>query len=138
MMGLQSRPKLVLGILMLQCLLVSWGSGNSPLSATNVWADEVQEMVERAPAILQAAYEGNWKRVIAIAQKKPRTLRDVDDMGTTVLHEAARIASDAVVLELLKLGADKNAKDYTGQQTRPYDYAQRNKKLSTKVRNMLR
>ena len=123
---------------MLQCLIVLYGTGNCPISVTNAWADEAQEMAERAPAILQAAYEGNWKKVIAIAQKNPRTLKNVDDMGTTVLHEAARLASDSVVVELLKLGADKNAKDYTSQQTRPYDYAQRNKKLSAKVRNMLR
>lgn len=130
--------KFVFLMLVLQCLLVPCGTGNSPLSATSAWADEAQEMVDSAPPILQAAYEGNWKKVIAIAKKNPRALRDVDDMGTTVLHEAARLASDAVVMELLKLGADKNAKDYTSQQTRPYDYAQRNKKLSTKVRNMLR
>ena len=123
---------------MLQCLIVLYGTGNCPISVMNAWADEAQEMAERAPAILQAAYEGNWKKVIAIAQKNPRTLKNVDDMGTTVLHEAARLASDSVVVELLKLGADKNAKDYTSQQTRPYDYAQRNKKLSAKVRNMLR
>ena len=125
-------------VLVLQCLLVLCGTGNSPVSVTSAWADEAQEMVDSAPPILQAAYEGNWKKVIAIAKKDPRTLKDTDDMGTTVLHEAARLASDAVVVDLLKLGADKNAKDFTGQPTRPYDYAQRNKKLSAKVRNMLR
>jgi len=125
-------------VLVLQCLLVPCGIGDSPVSATSAWADEAQEMVDSAPPILQAAYEGNWKKVIAIAKKDPRTLKDTDDMGTTALHVAARWASDSVVMELLKLGADKNAKDYTSQQTRPYDYAQRNKKLSAKVRNMLR
>lgn len=122
----------------LQCLLIPCGIENSPLSVSNAWADESQEMAESAPVILQVARDGNWKKVIAIAKKNPRTLKDTDDMGTTVLHEAARFASDSVVIDLLKLGADKNAKDYTSQQTRPYDYAQRNKKLSAKVRNMLR
>lgn len=59
-------------------------------------------------------------------------------MGNTALHEAAAHGSDAVVIELLKLGADKNAQDFTGQKTRPYYFAQKNKKLSQKVRNMLR
>lgn len=133
-----SELKFLFLVFVLQCLLVPCGTGNSPLSATSAWADEAQEMVDSAPPILQAAYEGNWKKVIAIAKKDPRTLKDTDDMGTTALHVAARWASDSVVMELLKRGADKNAKDFTGQQTRPYDYAQRNKKLSTKVRNMLR
>lgn len=133
-----SGLKFVFLVFVLQCLLLPCGIGNSRISATSAWADEAQEMVDSAPPILQAAYEGNWKKVIAIAKKDPRTLKDTDDMGTTVLHEAARLASDSVVMELLKLGADKNAKDYTSQQTRPYDYAQRNKKLSAKVRNMLR
>lgn len=135
---LLSGLKFVFLAFVLQCLFIPCGTGNSPLSATSAWADEAQEMVDSAPPILQAAYEGNWKKVIAIAKKDPRTLKDTDDMGTTVLHKAARLASDAVVVDLLKLGADKNAKDYTSQQTRPYDYAQRNKKLSAKVRNMLR
>ena len=133
-----SGLKFVFLVFVLQCLLLPCGIGNSRISATSAWADEAQEMVDSAPPILQAAYEGNWKKVIAIAKKDPRTLKDTDDMGTTVLHEAARLASDSVVMELLKLGADKNTKDYTSQQTRPYDYAQRNKKLSAKVRNMLR
>lgn len=130
--------KVLFLVFVLQCLLVPCGTGNSPVSVTSAWADEAQEMVDSAPPILQAAYEGNWKKVIAIAKKDPRTLKDTDDMGTTVLHVAVRWASDSVVMELLKLGADKNAKDFTSQQTRPYDYAQRNKKLSAKVRNMLR
>ena len=133
-----SGLKFIFLTFVLQCLLIPCGIENGSLSVSNAWADEAQEMVDSAPPILQAAYEGNWKKVIAIAQKNPRTLRDADDMGTTALHEAARSASDPVVMDLLKLGADKNAKDYTSQQTRPYDYAQRNKKLSTKVRNMLR
>lgn len=130
--------KVLFLVFVLQCLLVPCGTGDSQVSVTSAWADEAQEIVDSAPPILQAAYEGNWKKVIAIAQKDPRTLKDTDDMGTTVLHEAARLASDAVVVDLLNLGADKNAKDFTSQQTRPYDYAQRNKKLSAKVRNMLR
>ena len=138
MLKILSGLKALFLVLVLQCLLVPCGIGDSPVSATSAWADEAQEMVDSAPPILQAAYEGNWKKVIAIAKKDPRTLKDTDDMGTTALHVAARWASDSVVMELLKLGADKNAKDFTSQQTRPYDYAQRNKKLSAKVRNMLR
>lgn len=111
---------------------------NHQMFIPNVLADESQEMVERAPLILQAAYEGNWQKVINIAKKNRNSLKDVDDMGNTVLHQAAAHAQDAIVIELLKLGADKNAKNNTSQQTRPYDYAQRNKKLSTNVRNMLR
>lgn len=138
MLKILSGLKALFLVLVLQCLLVPCGIGDSPVSATSAWADEAQEMVDSAPPILQAAYEGNWKKVIAIAKKDPRTLKDTDDMGTTALHVAARWASDSVVMELLKLGADKNAKDFTSQQTRPYDYARRNKKLSAKVRNMLR
>ena len=138
MLKILSGLKALFLVLVLQCLLVPCGIGDSPVSATSAWADEAQEMVDSAPPILQAAYEGNWKKVIAIAKKDPRTLKDTDDKGTTALHVAARWASDSVVMELLKLGADKNAKDFTSQQTRPYDYARRNKKLSAKVRNMLR
>lgn len=133
-----SGLKFVFLAFVLQCLLAPCGIGDSPVSATSAWADEAQEMVDSAPPILQAAYENDWKKVIAIAKKDPRSLKDTDDMGTTALHVAARWASDSVVMELLKLGADKNAKDYTSQQTRPYYYAQQNKKLSAKVRNMLR
>lgn len=133
-----SGLKVLFLVFVLQCLLVPCETGNSPVSVTSAWADEAQEMVDSAPPILQAAYEGNWKKVIAIAKKDPRTLKDTDDMGTTALHVAARWASDSAVMELLNLGADKNAKDYTSQQTRPYYYAQQNKKLSAKVRNMLR
>jgi hypothetical protein len=138
MLKILSGLKALFLVLVLQCLLVPCGIGDSPVSATSAWADEAQEMVDSAPPILQAAYEGNWKKVIAIAKKDPRTLKDTDDMGTTAFIVAARWASDSVVMELLKLGADKNAKDFTSQQTRPYDYARRNKKLSAKVRNMLR
>ena len=135
---LLSGLKFVFLAFVLQCLFIPCGIENGPISVSKAWADEAQEMVDSAPPILQAAYDGNWKKVIAIAKKNPRTLRDADDRGTTALHEAARSASDPVVMDLLKLGADKNAKNYTSQQTRPYDYAQRNKKLSAKVRNMLR
>lgn len=138
MLKILSGLKALFLVLVLQCLLVPCGIGDSSVSATSAWADEAQEMVDSAPPILQAAYESDWKKVIAIAKKDPRSLKDTDDMGTTALHVAARWASDSVVMELLNLGADKNAKDYTSQQTRPYYYAQQNKKLSAKVRNMLR
>lgn len=101
-------------------------------------ADEVQDMIENAPPILQAAYDNDWQKVISIAQKNRSALKDVDDLGNTALHIAAQRADDATILKLLKLGADKNAKDRTSEQTRPYYYAQRNKNLSAKVRNMLR
>ena len=124
--------------LVIQFMPTQYITNSYPIFIADVWADEAQEMAERAPLILQAAYEGDWQKVIAIAKKNPDRLKDVDDLGCTVLHEAAARASDAVVIELLKLGADKNAKNYTSQKDRPYDYAQWNKNISTKVRNMLR
>ncbi|MDM8216398.1 ankyrin repeat domain-containing protein [Desulfovibrio piger] len=117
-------------------LMPAYNGANTVLVAESK-ADEAQDMIESAPPILQAAYDNDWKRVISIAKKNRNTLKDVDELGNTVLHIAAQRASDATIIELLKLGADKNAKDHTSDQTRPYYYAQRNKNLSAKVRNML-
>lgn len=111
---------------------------NSVVSYTEAFADESQEMVEHAPAILQAAYNLDWSKVISMAKKDKRQLNLKDEMGWTVLHQAASKGDDKVVTELLKLGADKNAKDTTIDQDRPYDIAKHNKKLSQKVINMLK
>ena len=57
-----SELKFLFLAFVLQCLLLPCGIGSSPISATSAWADEAQEMVDSAPPILQAAYEGNWKK----------------------------------------------------------------------------
>ena len=126
---------LALGI---QLMPVHNGINMYSVFISEVKADEIQDMIENAPPILQAAYDNEWRKVISIAKKNRAALKDVDDLGNTVLHIAAQRADDATILELLKLGADKNAKDRTSDQTRPYYYAQRNKNLSAKVRKMLR
>lgn len=114
-------------------------NGYLPLGHGEALADEAQEMAERAPAIMQAAYGGEWQKVISMAKKDRRQLKEKDDMGWTVLHQAASKGNDAVVIELLKLGADKNARDSTGRYgDRPYDIAKNNKKISPKVLNMLK
>lgn len=115
-------------------------NGNHPLfNHGDAWADEAQEMAERAPAIMQAAYGGEWQKVISMAKKDRNQLKEKDDMGWTVLHQAASQGNDTVVIELLKLGADKNARDSTGRYgDRPYDIAKNNKRISPKVLNMLK
>lgn len=115
------------------------GSKFPIISCPNAHADEAQEMAERAPKIMQAAYEGDWQKVISMAKRDKNRLKDKDDLGWTVLHQAASKGNDKVVIELLKLGADKNARDNTGRNgDRPYDIGKNNNKLSQKVLNMLK
>lgn len=101
------------------------------------YADEAQEMVETAPPIIQAAIEGNWNKVYAMAKKDKRLLNSADDLGNTVLHEAASQGNNEAIMELLRLGANKNAIDHTSARSRPYDIAKHNKKISDKVLKML-
>lgn len=101
------------------------------------YADEAQEMVENAPPIMQAAFEGDWNKVYAIAKKDKSQLNSTDDLGNTVLHEAASQGNNEAIMELLRLGANKNAKDRTSARSRPYDIAKHNKKISDKVLKML-
>lgn len=93
------------------------------------------EDYQNAP-IIDAAYEDNWSKVIAIAKKDQYSLNETDFEQVGVLALAAASANDAVVITLLKLGADKNAKDISMR--RPYDYAVGNKKISPKVLKMLK
>lgn len=93
------------------------------------------EMFESRP-IIKAADDHNWKKVINIAKKEPASIYETDYEQLSVLHLAANSANDAVIVELLKLGADKNAKDISMR--RPYDYAVENKKISPKVLKMLK
>lgn len=86
--------------------------------------------------IIDAAYDDNWNKVIAIAKKDKNALYETDFEQAGVLAMAAMHANDAVVIALLKLGADKNAKDISMR--RPYDYARENKKISPKVLKMLK
>lgn len=86
--------------------------------------------------IIDAASDGNWNKVIAIAKKDKNALGETDFEQVGVLARAAMHANDAVVIALLKLGADKNAKDISTR--RPYDYAKENKKISPKVLKMLK
>lgn len=86
--------------------------------------------------IIDAAYDHNWKKVIEIARKDKNALYETDFEQGGVLAMAAMHANDAVVIALLKLGADKNAKDISMR--RPYDYAVENKKISQKVLKMLK
>lgn len=93
------------------------------------------ENYENAP-IIDAAYDDNWGKVIAIAKKDKSSLYETDFEQVGVLAMAARKADDAVIITLLKLGADKNAKDISMR--RPYDYAVENKKISPNVLKMLK
>lgn len=93
------------------------------------------ENYENAP-IIDAASEDNWSKVIAIAKKDKNSLYETNFEQVGVLAMAAISADDAVVITLLKLGADKNAKDISMR--RPYDYAVENKKISPKVLKMLK
>lgn len=86
--------------------------------------------------IIDAAYNHNWKKVIEIARKDKNALYETDFEQVGVLAMAAMHANDAVVIALLKLGADKNAKDISMR--RPNDYAVENKKISPKVLKMLK
>lgn len=86
--------------------------------------------------IIDAAYDHNWKKVISIAKKELASIYETDYEQLSVLHLAANSSNDAVIVELLKLGADKNAKDISMR--RPYDYAVENKKISPKVLKMLK
>lgn len=88
------------------------------------------------PPIVSAAYDDNWKKVIAMAKKDRYAVNASDNEGVSILHMAAGNTKDDIVVMLLKLGADKNARDIN--QRRPYDYALENKKLSNKVRDMLK
>lgn len=101
------------------------------------YADEAQEMADNAPPIMQAAYEGDWNKVYAIAKKDKKQLYSTDDLGNTVLHEAASQGNNEAIMKLLQLGANKNAKDRTSARARPYDIAKHNKKISDKVLKML-
>lgn len=108
-----------------------------PAYITLAFADEAQEMAENAPPILQAAYDGNWKKVFAMAKKDKKQLAATDDLGNTVLHEAASQGNNAAIMELLRLGANKNATDRSSMCSRPYDIAKHNKKISPNVLKML-
>lgn len=99
-----------------------------------VWARDSDDWVN-AP-IIDAAYDGNWQKVIKLAKEDRRNLDETDFEQTSVLHLAAQRSGDSVIRVLLHLGADKNAKDIAGR--RPYDYACENGKVSKAVRNMLR
>lgn len=86
--------------------------------------------------IIDAASDDNWNKVIAIARKDKNALYETNFEQVGVLARAAMHANNAVVISLLKLGADKNAKDISMR--RPYDYARENKKISQKVLKMLK
>ena len=117
---------------------LSYNFQNNDFVIAKIYADEAQEMIDRAPAIIQAAYSDDWNEVIKLAKSRNKNLLAVDDMGNTVLHIAAESAGDDVIVALLKLGADKNAKTSLYPPQRPYDCAKYNKKISSKVRAMLK
>ena len=117
---------------------VSYNYKNHSFAIGEIYADEAQEMIENAPPIIKAAYDQDWKKVIKIAKSNKKNLRDVDDMGNTVLHIAAETAGDDVIITLLNLGADKNTKTSLYPPQRPYDCAKYNKKISNKVRKLLK
>lgn len=131
---------LILALLLgaLQYLPLGDANGLEPFTVGNALADEAQDAIDNAPPIMQAAYERDWKKVIAIAKKNRKALREKDDLGLTILHEAAHYAPDAVVVELIRLGADKNIKESSSPFRYPYDYAKENASLTSTTRDMLK
>ncbi len=132
---------IVIGLFLVVCFLaipVSYNCQNHTFAIGGIYADVVQEMIDSAPPIIQAAYGNNWKKVIKLAKSNKKNLRAVDDWGHTALHIAAEYAGDDVVIALLKLDADKNIKASLYPPQRPYDCAKYNKKLSSNVRAMLK
>lgn len=86
-------------------------------------------------AASNGANDGDWTSFIALANSG--AIVD-DDMCPPyrLPHWVASFGNDAAVAAMVRRGIDKKGKDYDN--LTPYDYAKKNKKLSTNVREMLR
>lgn len=85
--------------------------------------------------IVQAASDGNWKKVKELLDAG-YSVHETDFEGMTLLHYAALNSDDNTIIMLIKAGADINAKVLGTQ--RAYDFALNNAKISSRVRALLK